>query len=115
MSRLTRLTTTRLRNRLRRPWAIKPSILRGGLEMAPALPPRRTTVETFGQPLGVAEMAPALPPRRATVQRFGQPVGVAEMSPAGPPRPITARTLRRPKGLAGRPARPRPSALRATC
>src|SRR5690242_5370443 len=68
MSRLTRFTTTRLRNRLRRPCAIRPSILRGGLEMAPALPPRRTTVDARCHALGdVALGAPALPPRRTTV------------------------------------------------
>src|SRR5260370_29462133 len=87
MSRLTRLTTTRLRNRLRRPWAIKPSILRGGLEMAPALPPRRTPVETFGHPLGVAEMAPALPPRRAPLPTFGHPLGPAHRPAAASARP----------------------------
>src|SRR6188474_652723 len=80
MSRLTRFTTTRLRNVLRSPWAIRPSILRGGLEMAPALPQLRATIDTGGQPLGVAAMypaaadlAPALPQPRATIETGGQP------------------------------------------
>src|SRR4026208_1057770 len=104
MSRLTRFTTTRLRNVLRSPWAIRPSILRGGLEMAPALPQPRATIATGGQPLGRAAMhpaaadrAPALPQPRATIDTGGQPLGVAAMHPAAadpvaalpPPRPPT--------------------------
>src|SRR5689334_13348926 len=91
MSRLTRFTTTRLRNRLRRPWAIRPSILRGGLEMAPALPPRRTTVDARCYALGdVALGAPALPPRRTTVDARCHALGdVALGAPALPPRRTT--------------------------
>src|SRR5690242_1106229 len=86
MSRLTRFTTTRLRNRLRRPWAIRPSILRGGLEMAPALPPRRATIEAATHALGpLTDLAPALPPRRATIETATHALGpLTDLAPALP-------------------------------
>src|SRR5512143_3270190 len=84
MSRLTRLTTTRLRNRLRRPWAIRPSILRGGPEMAPALPQPRTAIETGTQPsdVGATVMAPALPPRRTAIEACRPALGGFAQTPA---------------------------------
>src|SRR5690349_24134641 len=110
MSRLTRFTTTRLRNRLRRPCAIRPSILRGGLEMAPALPPRRTTVDARRHASGhVALGAPALPPRRTTVDARRHASGhVALVAPVVPPRRPTAVNRRHASGavVLGAPALP---------